>query len=792
MKTLAAFSAWLMSKIWSLGELNLDDPAVRFEWARPVPAWGWAVIILAAFAIGAFAYRKLLGTLWVRITLASLRAVTLILLAILFSGPRLVRQSETIEKDWAVLLADRSLSMTLRDVAGGASTREQQLQDDLRAIKPAADALAKDRNLLRLGFDAGVFDLPQAPTSPLGVDLAPPAGRRTLINQALDQTLRQLAARPVAGIVLLTDGATPDPPQRELLRALKSRQIPVFPVALGSTTPPTNLSITRADAPTAAFLGDIVPVSLRLNAVGKPPAGTVIRLLDASGKILDERPFPDITDTDAAITLAAKPDHAGELSWTATIVSPVPDAASADDTATVSLSAIDRPIHVLLLDGYPRWEYRYLKNLLVRERSIVSSATLLAPDRRFIQEGSEPLVSLPRTRTEWAKYDVVIIGDLRPEILTPEQLTLLRDHVSREAGGLLWIGGPGHTPSAWRGSALADLLPFTLGVADGGGTAGITTWLDPVNVRPTPLADSLQILRLSDDGTSWPTWLDDAAYPWAALRWAQRIDPARLKPAAQVIANAVDSAKPDQSAPLVITMRYGAGRTLYIGTDETWRWRLGRGETLPERFWLPLIRLLAREGLSRSGKAAFLDAAPNQPTVDQPVRFTLTLLDQSLQDSRPASLALRIRNADAPASTPPAATLELRPDPADRDQDGRPSSTFSALWIPDQPGHYRAEPADPLLSGFDLAADVRVTLPDDELRNPKADHALLTSIAEQTGGRVLSPEDLPHLADILPNREVRLLGTPEIHTLWDKPASLVLFLVLICLEWVIRRLIKLP
>jgi hypothetical protein len=52
-------------------------------------------------------------------------------------------------------------------------------------------------------------------------------------------------------------------------------------------------------------------------------------------------------------------------------------------------------------------------------------------------------------------------------------------------------------------------------------------------------------------------------------------------------------------------------------------------------------------------------------------------------------------------------------------------------------------------------------------------------------------DELADLPKILPNREVRLLGTPEVETLWDKPVALLLLLVLLSGEWIGRRLLRL-
>jgi hypothetical protein len=86
---------------------------------------------------------------------------------------------------------------------------------------------------------------------------------------------------------------------------------------------------------------------------------------------------------------------------------------------------------------------------------------------------------------------------------------------------------------------------------------------------------------------------------------------------------------------------------------------------------------------------------------------------------------------------------------------------------------------------------VEITAPDDEMREPQADHASLAELAESTGGQVIAPSWLSTVADALPNRELRILGLPEIETLWDKPIAWLVLMILLVAEWVGRRVIRL-
>lgn len=779
----------LLSRLFALRDVRFGATDTALQWNLPIPAWGWLLIVLAAAALAAWSYARLAAPRRARRGLAVVRTLLLILIAAMLCGPYLSQQRESVERDFLVVMLDRSASLTVADASPAAPRREDQLRQTIARAAPTLADLAKEKNILYLGFDSAAYDLPVSPGAAPALRLEEPAGRRTALGAALDHALRRVAAKPVSGLLVISDGRSADQPSRAALRQLQARQIPVFTVPLGSAQPIADLAIRSASVPGVVFVGDLVPVTVALDASGPAPAGAKVELLDtATDRVLDSRPLTDLSDR---VILTTRPEAPGTPRWSVRIVGPAPDLAPANNSADLALRVVDRPIRVAYFDGYPRWEYRYLKNLLLREKTVRSSTMLLSATRRFIQEGSDLLTAVPRTPEEWQPFDVIILGDLRAELFSAEQLQAVRDAVSRRGAGLLWIAGPGATPDSWRNTPLADLLPFSL---DSSAATALNTWRQPVIMRPTPAAQRLAVLQLADRaGDPWPDVLSAPASAWSHLNYMQRIDPALVKPAAEVLALASLPENPAESSPAVLTMRYGAGRVIYVATDEIWRWRYGRGEALPERFYLPLIRLLAREALVRGGQPAVIEAAPDQALVDQAVQVTVRLLDQSLLSTRPSSLRVRVQRTPdaAPLSAAPAdisTTLELAPqDAAGADSAG----VYSTVWLAPEPGRYRLTPADPLLLGLDLAATVEVRDQSDELLQPQTDHALLASLSSQTGGRTLNPDQLAQLPTLLPNRQVRLLGAAQVESLWDKPIVWTLLITLLAVEWIGRRLVRL-
>jgi len=785
--------AWLLD----LDRLSLGAEGVRLGFERPLPLWLWPGVAAACLAVAIWSYTRMTGPAAARMTLGALRGVVLALLVTLIAGPQLVQREETVEQDWVLVLVDRSASMTIEDApapdAGGETTRqprERQLRRALERTWPMWRELSESRRVVWLGFNAGAFDLETGEGSAsddLAIDLGEPTGRRTNLGLALEQALRRVAARPLAGVVVLSDGRSLDEPDRAAIRRLQTERAPVFTVALGSEQPVGDLGIARVDGPGMAFVKDVAPVTVRLDRLGAAAdLGGVVRLVDQStGIVLDEKRIePD--ERDDVVMLTHKADDAGEATWVVEVVPDGPDLISGNNRAEVALELVDRPLRALYVDGYPRWEQRYLKNLLIREGSVVSSNLLLAPARRYLQEGDVELDRLPTSLEEWAEFDVVILGDVRPEVFNKDQLANLKEHVALRGGGLIWIGGPGATPDAWRETPLADLIPFS---GRGSETPRFAT---PVLMEPTPLAESLGVLRLGAEGFGWPQALSDPGAGWSQLRWAQRIDPRTLKPTTETLAMAVPAAggtafaQEEGGFPLVMSMRYGAGRSLYVATDEIWRWRFGRGERLPEQFWVQLIRLLGRQSLARAGQAATLAAAPNRALVDQPVRIVVELLDQSLVDRDLGAVQVEARRLPDPGEAEeltPTVELTLSRDPGD-------PRVYSTTWAPTEPGEWIISPLTSALLGLDLQSEVSVSLPNDELRRPETDHLLLTQIALRTEGRSIAPEEMDVIASELPNRQVRRIRE-RTEALWDTPLALILLIGLLTAEWVGRRIIRL-
>jgi hypothetical protein len=121
-------------------------------------------------------------------------------------------------------------------------------------------------------------------------------------------------------------------------------------------------------------------------------------------------------------------------------------------------------------------------------------------------------------------------------------------------------------------------------------------------------------------------------------------------------------------------------------------------------------------------------------------------------------------------------------------QPGHYTSNFRASI----PGRYQIRVAVPGIEQA-LATTVEVSMPQLEQLNPQQNRALLTRIADETGGRYFTLEEaaagLPQFFNTSAAQSVPV--DERLRTLWDRLWLLYLMVALLSAEWLTRKLLKL-
>ena len=756
---------------WLLGldQLSVGGETLELGWRHPLPPWLWALVVVAAAMLAWVAYRRLIGRVPGRVLLGMARGLIVLLVVALLAGPMLVLPREHVERDHVLMLVDRSASLTFADVIDPAAadrrmTRDAQLRKALTDHAPALQRIADQHRVDWLGFDETLR--PVGSTDALGESDGPV----TALRSALHQSLRRTTGKPISAIVVFSDGRSTEKIGAETIQRLNQRAAMVIAVPLGSAETPVDAAIRRVDAPQRAFVNDNVPVIVHLRRTGGDeelespvPLGAVVRLIDVpTQQALDER---RVRAWDEPVALSASVEAAGPASWRVELDSGADELIRQNNQHELALTLVDRAIRLLYVEGYPRWEYRYLRSLLLREDSVDASMMLISSDRTFAAEGDVALQRVPRSPEEWAAFDVIVLGDVFPDFFGEAQLRLIRQHVAERGAGLLYLGGPRAMPNAYATTALADLMPMR-------NPASVSRLPMDVTVQRTGAADVLGVLRLRSpfetSDTLWPADLP-------TLRWSQALG--TLKPTAETLAIAVPA-----DEPLLVRMRYGAGQVVYLGTDEIWRWRFGHGELYPQQFWMQMIRLLGRHRVQDDagpGSRVQFHVSHRRASVNDTLVIELVITDQALLAAPRPTMPVRI----APEA-----------DTSDADQVLMLRSTdrvghYQGLWQPRRPGRFTATLDDPALAALDIQRNVEVRRVEDESRDPATDHALLTALARNTGGQVVAVDALDQLPALLPDNTRRTAADIS-ESLTTSPLAFALLLGLLIIEWVGRKLMR--
>ena len=381
---------------------------------------------------------------------------------------------------------------------------------------------------------------------------------------------------------------------------------------------------------------DSVPITLSEIRKGVPVefAREVVRL-DPQGKPVKVR-------------FVHQPKEAGEKTFIIQIpkeARPPEDVEPGNDRIEHRVFVADaKKLRVLMVDGYPRYDYRYVKALFEREseairgnKSIDVDAYLLSAHPDHPKQDRTSINRFP-TLEELRKYDVVILGDVEPRHLPKPDAVIdsLTKYVKDHGGGLLVLAGEQATPYAFRDTPLADILPV---VCDGPppppAADGIKESFRP---RLTAAGQSHPLFRFStEEAENVDIWNRLPPLYWYARGYRRKLSAEVLAVHPERPAEAQPGASArDENHPLVLQQFVGAGRVMFIGFDDTWRWRLRHDEVRFNQFWIQAVRTLAH------GRVGRTEVRTDRKTYrrDDPIRVSVRFPDDAPPPDGPVKVTV--------------------------------------------------------------------------------------------------------------------------------------------------------
>jgi uncharacterized membrane protein len=719
------------------------------------------------------------------------------------------------------IVADNSQSLQISD-RGSERTRAQQLADLLNPQHSHwQSTLEENFDVRRYSFDSRL----QASKdfADLSFD-----GRSSALGSSLRALVERYQGRPLAGVLLLTDGNATDIHGSPDLAGLP----PIYPVVLGNTQPIKDIAIQQVHATQTAF--EDAPVSVQADVVANGYSGEPVsaRVVDSSGKtVLEQTLTPRKPNDLLPFRFQLKPDQPGLSFYHLRVRSKIEAGRTSSNGSSGEATLLNNdaiflaergqgPYRILYVSGRPNWEFKFLNRALDEDPQVqlVGLVRVARREPKFnflgrAGESSNPLFrgfgeqsaeeverydqpvlvrlntrdefelrgGFPKTAEELYSYQAVVIDHLEADFFTPDQQALLQKFVSERGGGFLMLGGmESFQEGNYQNTPIGDMLPVYLGPVEEGNPPG--PWR----------------LDLTREG-----WLQS----WARVRDNEADEKARLEAMAPFqVLNRVRELKPGASAiatvsspdgltyPALAVQRFGRGHSAALMLGDFWHWGFHDADAHRDmdKAWRQLMRWLVNDVPRRVELAA-------EPQANEPngaVQLQIRVRDPKYQPLDDVSIDLEVQpalagdnatTASSVSNSAPSVRLHAEPSPNE-------PGLFLASYVPRLTGGYRATVAVTNSSGAEVGhatAGWTTDLVADEFRSLTPNISLLETIAQKSGGEIIPADRLESFARNLPHRHAPIME-PWTHPLWHTPVVFAFALACFLSEWGLRRWKGLP
>ncbi|MBL7152500.1 MAG: hypothetical protein ISS79_02195 [Phycisphaerae bacterium] len=775
----------------------------------PASRWIWpaAVLLATAVVLLVWSYRRAPRIGAARRIAFCLKVLGLILLALCLLEPLWNGRRAKTGANLFVVIADNSSGMNICD-AGSTRSRGEALQAALQMGN--ADwlgALADNFQVRQYIFDSRLRRT--ADFSELAFD-----GKASAIGTTLRTIAERYRNRPLAGVLLMTDGNATD-------MAAQSYDLsgvpPVYPVLIGRARRQKDISLTNVSVTQTSFEDAPVMIQADVEVCGYAGKTVAIDLIEDVNNLVERRQWTiSGNDIKQVFRFRVRPERTGVLFYSLKVAEmlkdessarsePYSEATLANNRRTVVVDRGEGPYRILYVTGRPNWEYKFLRRA-ISEDPHVQLVALLRVARREPKydwrgrtgESSNPLYrgfdgtddeqteqydqpvlvrlntrddaelrdGFPKTKEELFGYHAVILDDAEADFFTADQMDLIRRFVAERGGGFLMLGGKeSFQKGNFQRTPIGRILPVHL---------------DRMPKEPPAAQIRLALTR------------QGRLQPWARLRDNEQAEQQRLlnmpdfrvfnrvravKAGATVVATIGN--EQTELFPALVVQRFGKGRTAALTVGDIWRWGLKKSEMHDDmgKFWRQTLRWLVADVPERiSLRPALKSDQPNQP-----VALRVHAYNRDFEPMDGVSVVVKVRDPQGKA-------VRLTAEPVLTE-----AGLFEATYIPRLTGGYHAHASVADAEAIQLGTAETgwaIDLEAREFRSIRANRPLLEKIARQTSGQLIEIDELGDFARSLPARNAPITAA-WVKPLWDLPGVLpaVFLFVLICFagEWALRR-----
>jgi hypothetical protein len=666
-----------------------------------------------------------------------------------------------IKPRWCVLL-DRSASMATADLDG-----QSRWAVACRWVADLEKAAGERRDLDILAFSDSIDGTRQTVKSLASVV---PDGRATDAGRAVEAVTGAGGEKPT-GIILLTDGRQTVQEADPLTAGMRARaqDAPIIAVPLGRVREVRDIAIRAARRLVIGFVGQPVKIQGEVSARWPGEVNVAVRLLDGTGRAVSTNEVRVPAGGRGTVLFTVTPDRTGYTSYSLQVTPWEGESDVRNNESAFEVNALDRKIRVLLVEGVPYWDSKFLGQHLRKQPNMeVTAVYRTAPERFFRTDASgipqaESKSIFPETAAELGAYDIVVFGKGAEYFLTPDRISALKAFVADQGGSVVFARG---RPYADQGGGLEDLEPVEWGGASS------------VDCRMMPRGEGEDIGLFA----SLLPGRDDAVWSRLPLIRCSQTS-VGLKSFAQVLAEGQRTGPgASQSVPLLVSRRFGKGMTVVMNVDGLWQWSFfssaREAAGMYQDLWTQLLLWVGTysEFLPGHDYALHLGVSTAQPGV--PVRAQVRRRGTAGADREAPKLRVTRGTAMVQETTLAA---------------GERADSWEAVLTLTDPGLYRVSLVTQASGAkeAELGTLLQIQAPPGEMDEVNPDPEFLARLSAASGGSVVATpaglSDALELRERARSRQADQGSNVVWEPLWDRGWFLVVILAGLAIEWIIRR-----
>ncbi|MBN2326356.1 MAG: hypothetical protein JXR73_04315 [Candidatus Omnitrophica bacterium] len=797
---------------WIAGDQIKHLSAVQFQFNTPLNVFVCLLIAMGvACAVFLYQWAKLYNlSIPMRSLLTSLRALAILLIFILFLDPCFVGDLQRSRSQTIALLFDDTQSMQVYNDQG--ETRGSRMQRIYRQERNRfEDILEKKYRLMKYRYGEILEPL----NNPSQLQFSQ---TRSDMMQAIQSSAMELEDFSLSAIILFSDGVQQTESPAVDLTRLDFPAAPIFTVGVGDDSPWHDIQIKRLSVKRVPF--DKSPVTVDADIVSY---GLIDQQIQAAvlheGSAVQSQTFSISQESqNSHVHFEFIPsqkewleyelrvgflDAQGAVMQKNSIPISQEERTPQNNSRFFVVDNTPKEYRILYYSSRPNWEHRFVRRALREDDELQLASLLLLSkaQKQFVFRGShttltnplyegfendeekygrydEPVYlrlglgeselaeGFPREKEDLFSFDLLIFGDVDWTDFSERQFTLIRDFVDQRGGSLLLFANRDALASeAFLSSPIASILPV----------------LPADSFHEDALIDDFFQVEATAAGEITGAWMlhpnpGENQSEWGRIPNLYGLTLFDLiRPGASIYARAQSRNPRIDEQPFFISHRYGDGKCAVIAAGETWPWRMHSPDAseMHEHLWRQWIRSLVED-------------------VSRPIRFL------SKQDSytihTPATLKYNIRDAQYENQEGARVSFTVESPSRKQSQYGLDESIhetgiYTCEWTPTEIGRYlftltisNEEGAEE--ASWTHALEVEQNL--QEFSNAQYNPQFLQTLSRQTNGRFFPINQISGMPDVLPYKTIQEAIPYKIH-IWHNPFFYIVFILIVSMEWLLRR-----